>query len=79
MLGTFPNPKALVKLANTKQTFDIAGRTGFFDACGQDEQNVAQRPFARLKTSDRAPTRTRLAAQVASRLNQLRDTNLTPR
>ena len=35
--------------------------------------------LARLNASDRAPTKTRLKAQVASRLNQLRDTNLRPR
>jgi hypothetical protein len=34
---------------------------------------------ARLIVSDNAPTKTRLKAQVASRLNQLRDTNLRPR
>jgi hypothetical protein len=34
---------------------------------------------ARLIESDSAPTKTRLKAQVASRLNQLRDTNLRPR
>jgi hypothetical protein len=35
--------------------------------------------LARVITSDRAPTKMRLKAQVVSRLNQLRDTNLRPR
>ena len=35
--------------------------------------------LARLITSDKAPTKMRLKAQVVSRLNQLRDTNLRPR
>jgi hypothetical protein len=35
--------------------------------------------LARLIESDRAPTNIRLTAQVASRLNQLRETNLRPR
>jgi hypothetical protein len=35
--------------------------------------------FARMITSERVPTKMRLRAQVASRLNQLRDTNLRPR
>jgi hypothetical protein len=44
-----------------------------------NDHNVAPCPLARLITSDRAPTKTRLKAQVASRLNQLCDTNLRPR
>jgi hypothetical protein len=40
---------------------------------------AAQCWFARMIASERAPTRMRLTAQVASRLNQLRDTNLRPR
>ena len=35
--------------------------------------------FARMIASERALTRIRLTAQVASKLNQLRDTNLRPR
>ena len=38
-----------------------------------------QRYPARLKASETVPTRMRLTAQAASRLNQLRDTNLRPR
>ena len=34
---------------------------------------------AKLIESERAPTNIKLKAQVASRLNQLRDTNLRPR
>jgi hypothetical protein len=34
---------------------------------------------ARHKASERAPTKRRLTAQVASKLNQLRDTNFSPR
>jgi hypothetical protein len=41
--------------------------------------NAAQCQLAKLITSDRAPAKTRLKAQVASRLNQLRDTNLRPK
>jgi signal peptidase I len=41
--------------------------------------NAPQYRAARLIVSDSAPTKTRLKAQVASRLNQLRDTNLRPR
>ena len=41
--------------------------------------DASQCRFARLIASDRAPTKTRLKAQVASRLNQLRDTNLRPK
>jgi hypothetical protein len=41
--------------------------------------NQAQSSFARMIASERAPTSMRLTAQVASRLNQLRDTNLRPR
>src|SRR5215831_12551069 len=33
----------------------------------------------KLKASESAPTKMRLRAQMASRLNQLRDTNLRPR
>jgi hypothetical protein len=40
---------------------------------------LAQCRLARLITSERAPTNMRLKAQVASKLNQLRDTNLRPR
>jgi hypothetical protein len=39
----------------------------------------AQCSLARMIASERAPTSMRLSAQVASRLNQLRDTNLRPR
>lgn len=38
-----------------------------------------RRYVAMLKASDRAPTRMRLKAQAASRLNQLREMNLRPR
>jgi hypothetical protein len=34
---------------------------------------------ARQNANDRAPTNTSVTAQVASRLNQLRDTNFSPR
>ena len=44
-----------------------------------DDRNAAQCRFAMPIASDRAPTKTRVKAQVASRLNQLRDTNLRPR
>jgi hypothetical protein len=40
------------------------------------ERDAAHCRLARLIANDRAPTKTRLKAQVASRLNQLRDTNL---
>jgi hypothetical protein len=40
---------------------------------------AVQRWPERLNVSESAPTRARLRAQVASRLNQLRDTNLRPR
>jgi hypothetical protein len=42
-------------------------------------RNAAHCWLARVIASDRAPTKMRLKAQVASRLNQLRDTNLRPR
>ena len=45
----------------------------------RDECSVAQCRPARLIASDRAPTKTRLKAQLASRLNQLRDKNLRPK
>src|SRR6266511_542052 len=45
----------------------------------KNQRHAAQCWLARLITSDRAPTKTRLTAQAASRLNQLRDTNLRPR
>ena len=41
--------------------------------------HAVQCRLARLIASDKVPTKTRLTAQVASRLNQLRDTNLRPR
>jgi hypothetical protein len=44
-----------------------------------DDRNAAQCRFAMLIASDRAPTKTRVKAHVASRLNQFRDTNLRPR
>ena len=40
---------------------------------------AAQVQLAKVITSDRAPTKTKLEAQVASKLNQLRDTNFRPR
>jgi hypothetical protein len=46
---------------------------------GVDLSDAAQCRLARVIASDRAPTKMRLKAQVASRLNQLRDTNLRPR
>src|SRR5262249_18942726 len=45
---------------------------------GESEGNAAHGRLARLIARDRAPTKMRLKAQVASRLNQLRDTNLRP-
>ena len=45
----------------------------------RDKNRPAQCRLARLIASERAPTNMRLKAQVASRLNQLRDTNLRPR
>ena len=45
----------------------------------QGQKKPAQCRLARLIVSERAPTNIRLNAQVASRLNQLRDTNLRPR
>jgi hypothetical protein len=44
-----------------------------------NDREAAQCWLARLITSDRAPTKMRLKAQVVSRLNQLCDTNLRPR
>jgi hypothetical protein len=43
------------------------------------DRNEVQRGSARHNASERAPTKTRLPAQVASKLNQLRDTNFSPR
>jgi hypothetical protein len=40
---------------------------------------ATQRGPTRLIASDSVPTKTRLKAQLASRLNQLHDTNLRPR
>ena len=40
---------------------------------------ATQYRLTRLIASERAPTNMRLKAHVASRLNQLRDTNLRPR
>lgn len=45
----------------------------------EGERSAGQGPLDKLNASDRAPTKTRLNAQVASRLNQLRDTNLRPK
>src|SRR6516162_11491140 len=50
-----------------------------WNSANRDECNAAQCRLARLIASDRAPTKTRLKAQVASRLNQLRDTNIRPK
>ena len=44
-----------------------------------NDRDADQCWLAILITSDRAPTKMRLKAQVVSRLNQLRDTNLRPR
>ena len=44
-----------------------------------DDGSAGQGPLDKLNASDRAPTRMRLRAQIASRLNQLRDKNLRPR
>jgi hypothetical protein len=45
----------------------------------KDKKMLPQCRLASLITSERAPTNMRLKAQVASKLNQLRDTNLRPR
>ena len=45
----------------------------------QHHDATQYRPPAKLIESERAPTNIKLKAQVASRLNQLRDTNLRPR
>src|SRR6266852_5673514 len=45
----------------------------------QGQKKPAQFRLARLIASERAPTNMKLKAQAASRLNQLRDTNLRPR
>jgi hypothetical protein len=42
-------------------------------------RHAPQWRLVRLIASARAPTRIKLTAQIASRLNQLRDTNLRPR
>ena len=42
-------------------------------------RDAAQLQLAKLIASETAPTMMRLAAQLASRLNQLRETNLRPR
>src|SRR5215207_56406 len=41
-----------------------------------NDRDAAQCRLARLIASERAPTTMRLKAHIASRLNQLRDTNL---
>src|SRR5260370_6532795 len=60
----------------------MAGMRGCAPPCRwriKDKKRPAQCRLARLIASERAPTNMRLKAQVASRLNQLRDTNLRPR
>lgn len=46
---------------------------------GSSDQIARQCIVSRLNANEIAPTRTRLAAQTASKLNQLRDTNFSPR
>src|SRR5215207_6214401 len=48
-------------------------------ATGLNDRDAPQCRLARLIASERAPTNMRLKAHVASRLNQLRDTNLRPK
>ena len=43
------------------------------------DRDAVQRRSARQMASERAPTKRRLTAQVASKLNQLRDTNFSPK
>ena len=47
--------------------------------CSQNDNSGDQCRLARPIANERAPTSMRLKAQVASRLNQLRATNLSPR
>ena len=54
-------------------------RTPLASLRSPNDRDAAQCWLARLIASERAPTNMRLKAQVASRLNQLRDTNLRPR
>jgi len=57
----------------------LAGRLDPETTAIKDKKRLAQCRLARLIASERAPTNTRLEAQVASKLNQLCDTNLRPR
>jgi hypothetical protein len=67
----------IIEMHFTRPTPD-SDNSGLCRSCPND-RDVAQCRLARLIASERAPTRMRLTAQVASRLNQLRDTNLRPR
>jgi hypothetical protein len=51
----------------------------FCDAAGQQLLLASSHYTAALKANESAPTRIRLEAQTASRLNQLRETNFSPR
>ena len=58
-----------------------AGESGELVVGGDDRftRLPAQCRVARMIDSERAPTNMRLEAQTASRLNQLRDRNFSPR
>ena len=43
------------------------------------DRDAVQRGSARQMASEKEPTKRRLTAQVASKLNQLRDTNFSPK
>ena len=59
---------------------DIVGRLELYvSRCRLVAARFAQCWLVRLIESERAPTNMRLKAHVASRLNQLRDTNFRPR
>jgi hypothetical protein len=63
----------------TDFVYAINGRWQRAKPASPNKCNADHCRLAMLTVSDRAPTATRLKAQVASRLNQLRDTNLRPR
>jgi hypothetical protein len=60
----------------SRRGVSIGDRTTTVNA---SDRSAAHCRLAKMNASDRAPTKARLKAQVASRLNQLRETNLRPR
>ena len=66
-------------LADTAEIGETGRRASPRNRPRPNDDNVAQCRLARLIASDRTPTKKRLRAQVASRLNQLRDRNLRPK